>query len=287
MLCSEHPILQKRKPRPRKHRGQAQGHPERPSRAGTVALGSLGPRGGDGEVTAESPGHPQAWQFPADGSRGSWPESSPRGAPQLTPQGHENGENVCFGRSWSRQESGEGAGVPAPADGGGWGSQQKGAPSGVGPSERGKAHHVQPRGAAAGQGPAGGNPGWGGGESSVPSRTASRKPESQEGPRGQQSGWEHQSHGKGPGQGLHRLDQPRLWGLCGQAGRGNGPPQLPGGAVGTEALERAAQSPPSAEGETETPKENWPEARQPVTRRGLSVLWAAVPGCGGPRQRSP
>lgn len=55
--------------------------------------------------------------------------------------------------------------------------------------------------------------------------------------------------------------------------------------MGTEELEKAGQSPPSAAGETEPPKENWPEARQPMTCHGLSVLWAARPRrWGGPQQ---
>lgn len=48
-------------------------------------------------------------------------------------------------------------------------------------------------------GPAGGSPGWGGGESSVRSRASSRKPESQEGPRGQESGWSTSPMGSGRG----------------------------------------------------------------------------------------
>lgn len=84
----------------------------------------------------------------------------------------------------------------------GVGYQQKGAPSGGG----GKVEEVKPtmcshRGDDGTGRPAGGNPGSGGGESSVPSRASSRKPESQEGPHGQESGWEHRSHGKGTGQG--------------------------------------------------------------------------------------
>ena len=133
----------------------------------------------------------------------------------------------------------------------------------------------------------------GGGESSSLSRASSRKPESQEGPRGQERGREHQSHGKGTGQGclparLLQLGQPLLRGLCGERGHGNGLLQLPGGAGGMEELVTAGQSPPSAEGETETPEEkSWPKARWRMTFHRLRGALGSQAGVLGRPRAAP
>ena len=129
--------------------------------------------------------------------------------------------------------------------------------------------------------------GGGGGESFWPSRASSRKPESREGPRGQESGREHQSHGKGTGQGRPpppagpapasgSLRQVRPWEQAQATPRRS---WRDGGAGDSRS------EPPFHRRGPETPEEkSWLRARQLMTCYQPRGLWSGRPGCQGELQ---
>lgn len=117
---------------------------------------------------------------------------------------------------------------------------------------------------------------------------SSRKPESQEGPRGQESSRERESHGKGTGQGRLPASLPPpagpawLRGLW-RARAWEQSPSAPRRGWGDGAAGDSRSKAPSAEGETETQRGAY---RKP-TCHPLRVLWAAQARTLGTQQHPP